>query len=125
MRRDFGRRVFLVADLDLHVVLRPADDLVRHHLLFGRDFAVPAAHEPLDRVDGPRRVGDGLPPGRLADEHFALVGERDDARREPVAFGVRDDLRLFAFHDGDDRVGRAQVDADDFFASCHCDCLLS
>ena len=64
-------------------------------------------------------IGDGLAAGRLADEDIALVGERDDARRQPIAFRVGDDLRFFAFHHGDDRVGRAQVDADDFFASSH------
>ena len=80
---------------------------------------MPAAHEPLDRVDRPRRVGDRLPAGGLADEDVALVGERDDARRQAVAFRVRDDLRLVAFHHGDDRVGRAQVDADNFFACSH------
>ena len=80
---------------------------------------MPPAHEALDRVDGARRVGHRLPPGGLADEDVALIGERDDARRQPVAFGVRNDLRFFAFHDGDDRVGRAQIDADDFFTCSH------
>ncbi len=117
--RDLRRRIFLVADLDLYIVLRSADDLVGHHLLFGGDFVVPAAHEPLDRVDGPRRVGHRLPPRGLADQDVALVGERDDARREAVAFGIRDHLRFFAFHHGHDRVGGAQVDADNFFTCCH------
>ncbi len=41
----------------------------------------------------------------------------------PAAFRVGDDDRLAAFHDGDDGVGGAQVDADDFahvlsLASC-------
>ena len=40
-------------------------------------------------------------------------------RRLP--FLVGDDLDLAAFHDGDDGVGRAQVDADDFFF-CHVLC---
>jgi len=40
--RDFLRRVFLVADSDLHVVLRTADNFVRHHLLFGLDLRVTA-----------------------------------------------------------------------------------
>ena len=36
LRRDFRRGEFLVADLDLHVVLGPADDFVGDHLLFAR-----------------------------------------------------------------------------------------
>ena len=104
---------------NLDVVFRPADDFVGHHLLFAGHFVVPAAHEPLDRVDRPRGIGDGLPAGRLADQHVALVGERHDAGRQPVAFLVGDDLGFFAFHHGHDRVGGAQVDADDLFAASH------
>ena len=113
----------LVADLDLHVVFRPADHLVGHDLLFGGHFVVPPAHESLDRIDRAERVGDRLPPGRLAHDGLALVGERDDAGRQPVALGVGNDLGLFAFHHGHDRVRGAQVDSDDFFALSH-DCLL-
>ena len=84
-RRDFGRRVLLVRHANLDVVLRPADDLVGDHLLFGGHFAVPPAHETLDRIDGLLGIGDDLPAGRLADEHVAFVGERDDARRQAIA----------------------------------------
>ena len=93
-RRDFRRRELLAVDLDLHEVVRPADDLVRDELLLGLDLVVPAAHEALDRVDGALRVGDRLPLGRVADEAVALVGEGDDAGRQPVAFLVGDDLDL-------------------------------
>ena len=116
-RRDFRRRELLAVDVDLHEVVRPADDLVRDELLLALHLVVPAAHEPLDRVDRALRIGDGLPLGRIADEPVALVGERDDARRQPVAFLVGDDLDLAAFHDGDDRVRGAEVDADDFLFS--------
>ena len=37
-----------------------------------------------------------------ADEHFARIGESDDARGQTIALGVRDDFRLAAFHDGHD-----------------------
>ena len=79
---------------DLDVVVRPADDLVGDHLLFGCDFAVPAAHEALDRVDRALGIGDRLAAGQVADQHVALVGERDDAGRQPVAFLVGNDLGL-------------------------------
>ena len=77
-RRDLRRGVFLARRLHLDVVARAADDLVRDHLLFGPDLVVPAAHEPLDRVDRAPRVGHGLPLGRVADEGLALAIERDD-----------------------------------------------
>ncbi len=86
---------------------------------------MPAAHEALDRVDGAPRVGDGLPLGRVADEAVALVGERDDAGRQAIAFLVGDDLDLAAFHDGDDGVRGAEVDADDFFFSHGCISFLN
>ena len=64
-------------------------------------------------------VGDGLALGRLADQRLALVGEGDHAGRQPIAFLVGNDLRFLPFHDGHDRVGRSQVDADDLFALSH------
>src|SRR5262249_20316932 len=87
-------------------------------LLLGLHLVVAPAHEALDRVDCAPRVGDRLPLGRVAHQALALVGEGDDARRQAVAFLVRNDLDLAALHDGHDRVRRAQVDADDFFL-CH------
>ena len=117
--RDFRRRVLVAVDVDLDVVLGAADDLVGHHLLFGGHLVVAAAHEALDRVDGARRVGDGLASGRLADDGFPFIGERDDAGRETIPLGVGDDLHVFAFHHGDDRVGRSEVDSDDLFSARH------
>ena len=49
----------------------------------------------------------------LADEQLALLREGDHAGRRARALGVRDDLRLAAFEDGDRGVRRAEVDADD------------
>ena len=43
-----------------------------------------------------------------------VLANADDRRRQPAAFRVGDDDGLAAFHDGDDGVGGAQVDADDF-----------
>jgi hypothetical protein len=49
-----------------------------------------------------------------ADEAFAVLGEGDDRGGGAVAFRVGDDGRLAAFHYGDARVGRAEVDSDHF-----------
>ena len=70
------------------------------------------AHMPLDRADGPVRVGDGLALGDLADEHLVGLGEADDRGRGPSPLGVGDDGRLARLQDADDRVGGAEVDAD-------------
>ena len=114
-RGDFGRRVFLaVAPSTRASPFAAAHDAVRHHLHFFGDLVELAAHEPLDREDGVLGIGDGLALGDLADEPLAGLCEGHDRRRQPAAFGVGDDDRLAAFHDGDDGVGGAQVDADDF-----------
>jgi hypothetical protein len=111
-RGDLRRRVRLAAGLDLDELVLARADLVGDELLLARHLAHAPAHEALDRVDRVERVGDRLAAGDLADQPLPVFGERDDRRRGPPALLVRDDLRLAAFHDGDHRVGRAQVDAD-------------
>ena len=55
----------------------------------------------LDRPDGAVDVGDRLALGDLADEHLAVLGERDDGRGGARALGVGDDRGLAALQDGD------------------------
>ena len=101
--------------VDLHVtVARRGTTWYGTIFISSDDFVEAAAHEALDREDRVLRVGDGLPLGDLPDQPLAGLGERDDRRRQPPAFRIGDDDGLAAFHDGDDGVGRAQVDADDF-----------
>jgi hypothetical protein len=52
-----------------------------------------------------------LPLGRLADQHLAVLRERDDRGGCPVPFAVLDHFRLAAFHDRDARIGGAEIDA--------------
>jgi len=118
-RRDLGRRVLLAAHDDLHEFVAAADHLVGHHRLLLGHLVAAAAHEALDREDGVLRVGDLLVLRGLADEALALVGERDHRGGGAVALRVDENLRLTAFHDGDARVGGAEVDADDLAGVCH------
>jgi hypothetical protein len=67
----------------------------------------------MNRVDGVGGVGDRLALRELADEALAGLRERDDRRDRPASFGRCDHGRLAAFHHRDDRVRRAEVDADD------------
>jgi hypothetical protein len=73
-----------------------------------------AAHQALHRVDRVLRVDDRLALGRDADQPLAVLVESDDGRRRAVAFGIGDHGRVAAFHDGDNAVGGAQVNADNF-----------
>ena len=74
------------------------------------DFVV-GAHVALDGSDGALRIGDGLALCDLADQTLAGLGEADDRRGGAGAFGVRDDDRLAAFHNGDAAVGSTKVNA--------------
>jgi hypothetical protein len=120
-RRDLGRRVALALDLDRHEVVAAAGDLVGDALGLVAHLARLAPHEALDREERVGGVGDGLALGDLADQALAVLGERDDRRRGAAALGVGDDHRVAPLEDGDDRVGGAEVDADDLV--CHVTCV--
>ena len=101
--------------LDPGIAIRRLGDLVGDELLvlFNHRIVVAAADQPLDCEDGLFRIGDSLALGRLANETLAVVAEGDDRRRRAHAFSVLDNFRRLAFHDGDARIGGAEVDADD------------
>jgi NAD-specific glutamate dehydrogenase len=106
----------LVAALNPGVAVRAFDDLVGNEIriLFGDRIVCRAANEALHGVIGVRRVGDGLARGLDADQALAAIGKGDNRRCSVRAFGVDDDFGLSAFHHGDARVRRAQVDANNF-----------
>ena len=112
---DLRRRIALAVRLDPGVAVAGLDDLVGDELLvlLHHRVVVAAPDQALDREEGVFRIGDRLALGRLADETLAVVGEGDDRRRGAHAFGVLDDFRIFAFHDGDAGIRGAEVDADD------------
>ena len=91
-RRNLLRRVIFTVDLDGMI----------------------GSHVALDRFDRAVRVGDGLAFGELAYEPLAGFREGDDGGRGARAFRVRDDGGGLTLHDGYDRIGRAEVDADHF-----------
>ncbi len=104
-----------VAQVLLGVALELAEDaggqLLRRVLLVVDADGPVGAHVALDGRDGAVDVGDVLALGGLADQHLAVLGERDDGRRGPRALGVGDDGGLSALQDRDHRVGGTQVDS--------------
>ena len=114
-RRNLRRRILLAVRLDPGVAVAGLGNLVRDELLVLLDhrIVVATADQPLDREDGLLRIGHRLALGRLTDEALAIVGECDDRRRRAHAFRVFDDLCVLAVHDGDARIGGAEVDTDD------------
>ena len=113
-RRDFRRRILLAARFDPRVAVGRANDGVGHARRLARRLVVLAAHESLDREDRVFRVGHGLALGHLADQPLAVLGDGHHRRRRARAFLIDDDGGLPAFHDGDHRVGGAEVDSDHF-----------
>ena len=113
---DLRRRIFLTVDVDPGIAVVGAHDLVGDELLVFLDGGIveAAADQALHGKDGALRIGHRLALGRLADEALAVGGEGDDRRGGPPAFRILDDFRGLAVHDGDARIGRAQIDSDDF-----------
>ena len=104
--------VVLVAAFDPCVAIRTFDDLEGRDslvLLRGRVVEL-TADQALDGVEREVRVGHGLAAGRHADQAFAAFGEGNHGRGCARAFGILDDLRLAAFHDGDTGVCGPEVD---------------
>jgi len=90
---------FLAPDLDPGVAIVAGHDVISHHrLVFRGDRVVMASpDQSLDRVYGVFRIGDALALGRLADQHFTVVGEGDHRRRGAAAFGIFNDRGLVSF----------------------------
>ncbi|EAR53005.1 putative NAD-specific glutamate dehydrogenase encoded in antisense gene pair with dnaKJ [Oceanicola granulosus HTCC2516] len=112
---NLGGAVLLVPGLDPGIALAAVDDVVRQVLLVLGEVGVvqATADQALHAENGVVGVGHGLPLGGLAHETLVL-GEGDDGRGRPGAFGVLDHSRLRPIHDGDAGVGGPKVDTDDF-----------
>src|SRR5207302_4465284 len=113
---DLARAVALSTGLDPGIAIVARDELVGHQalVLFDHRVVVAPADQPLDREDRVLRVGDRLAARRLPDQHFAGARETDHRRRRARPFGVLDHLGLAAFHHGNTRISRPQIDPDDF-----------
>ena len=106
----------VLAQVLLGVALQLSENAGRELLrrvLLAVDLGRPVgAHVALDARDGAVDVGDRLALRGLADEDLAVLGERDDRRRGAESLRVGDDGGFATFEDGDDRVGRSEVDSD-------------
>ena len=117
--RNLARRILLAAHFNPSIAIAAVDDLVRHILLIFDDHRVvkTAPDQALDGEHSVRGVGDCLTLGGLTDQTFGF-GETDDRRRGARTFSVFDDPGLRAVHDGNARVGRPEVNTNDFGHEC-------
>jgi hypothetical protein len=111
---DLRRAVLLALGFDPGVAVVGFYDLVRDQVLvlLGQGIVEAAPDQPLDREQSVLGVGDRLTLGRLADQPFARIRERDHRRRRACTLGVFDDLGVLPLHDRNTGVGRAEVDSD-------------
>ena len=117
--RDLAGRILLAAHFNPRIAIAAVDDLIRHILLIFDDHRVvkTAPDQALDGEHSVRGVGDCLTLGGLTDQTFGFC-ETDDRRRGARTFSVFDDPGLRAVHDGNARVGRPEVNTNDFGHEC-------
>jgi hypothetical protein len=75
------------------------------------------AHEALDGVDRAAGIGEKTALGFATDEYPSVGVHRNDRGQQSLARLVRDDERSVVLNDGDQTVGRSEIDTDD---SGHC-----
>src|SRR5262249_8122158 len=107
--------VFLAAALDPGVAIVARNDLVRHqiHILLHHRIGEAAADQALDRKECIFGVGHRLAFRGLADQALARFGKRNHRGRRAHTLAVLDHLRILAFHHGNARVRRAEIDTND------------
>jgi hypothetical protein len=69
-------------------------------------------NQTLEGKDDVLRVHNCLSFSRQTNRTLAMLGKRDDGGRCPCSFRVLDNAGSFTLHDGDARIGRAQVNTD-------------
>jgi hypothetical protein len=118
-RRNLLRRIFFAGHRreNAHIVARTLHHLEGHHLALDAGLIEIAPDEALDRIKRIVRVDRRLALRRLPDQALTVLRERDNRRRGAVAFRVRNNDRIAAFHHRDDRVGCSQVNADNLWHS--------
>ena len=114
--RNLLRRILLTHNQKADRVIRASHNFVRDVLDLRFHFRVAASYEPLGRIDGVFRIEHCLASGQLAYQALSHFGKRHHRRGQAVALAVDDHRRLPAFHHGNDRICRAQVNA---YCLCH------
>ena len=112
-RRDFRRGEFPLAEPDADDAPRFAGDAEWEEARFVTNVVEPFAHEPLDGVHGTVRVGE-QPALRFAPDIDRFVVRRHDRRHQRAAVGIANDDGHAVLHEGDEAVGGAQINSDDF-----------
>jgi hypothetical protein len=113
LRGDLLRRPSTAVQGDRDGAGAFALDRIRHQHFLARDVAAAAAHEAFHGVNGFGWLQHPHPVGPVADDGSGIRSRNmHHRRRQALALGVRDDIRNAAVHDGDERIGGAEINAD-------------
>src|SRR5207247_1871730 len=112
-RGDLRRRELAIAEADPDDRLALAADAEREMVRLMLHIAAALAHEPLDGVRRPLRVGQQPALGLVSDDDGSVFLYRHDRRYERLAARVADHRRHAVLDVGDKRVGSPEIDADD------------
>ncbi len=123
-RRDLGRTVDLLVDLDMGVAVGRFDDRIGQNLVGLVDLGriESTADESFHTVDGVLGIGQRLTLRNLPYQPLALARERHDGRSCARTFLVGDHLGRASLHDDDARVRRTEIDAN-YLAQLQTPCL--
>ena len=113
-RGDLRRRELARAEPDLDDAARVAGETEREQPRLVADVVHALSHEALHGVDRAAGIGQQTPLGLAPDEYRLILGNRHDRRHERVAAAIADHDRHAVLHVGDEAVGGAEIDADDF-----------
>ena len=115
----FGdRRAEISFRISLQLLQNHGRNLLRRVALAVDFHFIGAAHVPFDGADCPVGVGDGLALCNLADHALAGLGKRHHGRRGARPFGVGNHMRFIALENCHTRVGRTQINTDNFSHNC-------
>ena len=119
-RRDLRRRELARAEPDLDDSARIAGETEREQPRLVADVVDALAHEALHGVDRAAGIGQQTTLGLAPDVYRLILGDRHDRRQQRVAAAIADHDRHAVLHVGDEAVGGAEIDADDFAHNQKC-----
>ena len=84
------------------------------HVVLNLLVAELLTNQTLESEDSVLQVHNCLSLSRQTNKTLAMLGECDDRGCSPSSFCILDDMGSLALHDGDARVGRAQVNTNNW-----------
>ena len=107
-----GVSLFHIGNINNSPAVFILNNLVRNHLHLFVYFVIIPSHKPLYRKDGIFRICNSLPLCHLADQNLAIPCKGNNRRCDPAPFLIYYNLWLSPFHNCNNRICCAKVNAD-------------